>query len=84
MSSSEDRIKEETSIPGEIRLLLNMFPHQETRPFQFTRWVRGVVEKSRPNGISDKKTRQRIRAYAREAGWSEPQIDAALRDNELI
>jgi hypothetical protein len=84
MVSTEDRIKEETSISKEIRVMLARFPRQETRPLQVTSWGREVVEASRSNGISDKKTREWIRAYAREASWSEPQINAVLRDNELI
>lgn len=84
MASAEDRIKEETSIPKEVRSILGRSPKQETRPLQLTRWTREFVEASRISGISDKKTRQWIRVYGRERYWSEPQINAALRDNELI
>jgi hypothetical protein len=84
MSSSEDRIKEETSIPKEIRATLGRTPRQDTRPLQLTRWTHEFVEASRSSGISDKKTRQWIRVCGRERNWSEPQIDAVLRDNELI
>ena len=84
MASTEDRIKEETNIPKEIRVMLARTPQQDTRPLQLTRWTHEFVEASRSSGISDKKTRRWIRAYGREVFWSEPQIAAVLRDNELI
>ena len=43
-STAEDRIKEETAIPQEIRSILGRFPIQDTRPLRFTSWAREVVE----------------------------------------
>jgi hypothetical protein len=81
-AAAEDRIRDETSISKEIRMILAMTPKQEDRPLAFTRWVNEVVTASRRSGISDKRTKKAIRDISRTRYYSEYQINAALRDNE--
>jgi hypothetical protein len=74
----------EEFVPKEIRVRLATTPKQEDRPPAFTEWVHEVVTASRLSGISDKRIRKAIRDTSRANNYSEYQINAALRDNELI
>jgi hypothetical protein len=83
MTSSEDRIKEVTSIPMEIRELLNFCPRTELRPLALKRWTHEFVEAARSAGIRDHKITRLIRMAGKD-NYNRKQINAVLRDNKLI
>jgi hypothetical protein len=79
--TAEEQIIEKTSIPKEIREHLARFPVDELRPIRLTRYVQYAVEEFRRQGIDEDVIKAMIRITARKCGWSNPQINAALRDN---
>jgi hypothetical protein len=52
-TTTADRIRDETSIPKELRMLLAIHPAQELRPLQFTRHVQNSVKEFRRQGIDE-------------------------------
>jgi hypothetical protein len=77
--TSEDRIKEESAIPMEIRGMLNMYPRAELRPPQLVKWVGELITASRRHGINDLKTVGWIRKLCKDH-YSNQQINAIIYD----
>jgi hypothetical protein len=71
-------------IPKEVIEKLAGFPMQDLRPVRLYTWAHDYVQAARRKGVDDEKIAKWLKAQGKYHQYSRPQIEAILRDNDLI
>lgn len=83
MSSEIAVLKADTSIPLEIKVLLDSLKPQDEHPPELAKWAREVFKKSREREIPDFKIARMVEAYANSRNYSTTQISRVLIENHF-
>lgn len=81
MTTTKTSLRTSTSIPYEIKVLLDSLEASDERPIALAKWARDVFKAGKKHEFSDKQIAGWIEQYALEKDYTDRQIRGVLKQN---